>query len=124
MYSTSGTRAGLTFAAVIALASVLMLASAGHPPTDVPPAHSHSVELGLIADHQHLVDGSTTAHPDSFVSVSLPRTVGLTVVALVAVVSLCAVFCSHIVRHAVRGPPPTGGNVGQQLLTRICIDRR
>lgn len=124
MYRVGGTRAGLTLAAVIALAWVLMLASAGHPSTDVPPAHSHSIELGLIADHQHLEDGSTTAHPDSFVSVSLPRTPGLIVVALVAVVSLCAVFCRHMVRHAMRGPPPTGGNVGQQVLTRFCIDRR
>jgi hypothetical protein len=118
-------------------AMVAVVAGVGHCGQDLfGPRESHAPhgllsspggEFTVSAEHAQLVDGSSTACPESVAAAVLPRS-GTASVALGAVMAVVAIT-GWRAQPAVltgRGPPGALGTVltGRDLLTRICLARR
>jgi hypothetical protein len=118
-------------------ATVAVVAGVGHCGPDLSgPRASHTPhallsslggEFTVNAEHAHLVDGSSTACPESVAAAVLPRS-GTASVALGAVMAVVATtgWQAQPAVLAGRGPPGALGTArtGQDLLRRLCLARR
>jgi lipoprotein LpqS len=119
-------------------AAVAVVAVVGHcEPNLSEPRASHTPhpllsslgnsEFTVNAQHEHLVDGSSTACHESMTSAVLPRSANVSVGhgAVMAVVAITGWQAQPAVL-AGRGPPGALGAAltGQDLLRRFCLARR
>ncbi|ASW98447.1 hypothetical protein CKJ67_26505 (plasmid) [Mycobacterium intracellulare] len=97
-----------------------------------PAAHAlvSSLDGGFAvnADYPHLDNGSSTPHPEQFMTAVLPQSAAAAAALGVVVVAAAAVAGWLTLRGvpAGRGPPAGSAAVvtGQDRLTRFCLSRR